>query len=342
MPDCPALADAARDAVALASRVCREVQASLERVRAITKDDKSPVTVADFASQAIVGRILTERLGSSVVLVGEEDSKWLREDDHALHRAATLAAVRAVWPDADEQSMLDAIDAGSGDTHHGSFWTLDPIDGTKGFLRNQQYAIALAFIERGTPVVGVLACPNLPRDFRKPLDEPDKHGCIYTAIKGAGVSETPADDPRAAPVTIKRLDREPGEPLSICESVESAHSKQDDTARILAHLAEQGQPARNPARLDSQAKYAVTARGQADAYLRLPTRKDYVERIWDHAAGALVATEAGCFVTDIHGRALDFSQGRGLENNKGIICAPPRVHGLILGAIEALAIGQDA
>lgn len=342
MHDYPTLAEAARDAVALAARACREVQASLERVKAITKDDKSPVTVADFASQAIVGRILTERLGPGVVLVGEEDSKWLREDDHAPHRAATLAAVRAVWPDADEKSMLDAIDVGAGDTHHGSFWTLDPIDGTKGFLRNQQYAIALAYIERGTPVVGVLGCPNLPRDFRKPLDEPDKHGCIYTAIKGAGVSETPADDPGAAPVTIKRLDRQQGEPLAICESVESAHSKQDDTARILAHLAERGQPSRDPARLDSQAKYAVTARGQADAYLRLPTRKDYVERIWDHAAGSLVATEAGCFVTDILGNALDFSHGRGLERNKGIVCAPPRVHGLILGAIQTLAIAQNA
>ncbi len=342
MHDYPSLAEAARDAVALAARACREVQASLERVKAITKDDKSPVTVADFASQAIVGRVLTERLGRGVVLVGEEDSKWLREEDHAPHRAATLAAVRAVWPDADEKSMLDAIDVGAGDTLHGSFWTLDPIDGTKGFLRNQQYAIALAFVERGTPVVGVLGCPNLPRDFRRPLDEPDAHGCIYTAIKGAGVSETPADDPAAAPVTIRRLDREAGEPLSICESVESAHSKQDDTARILARLAEGGQPSREPARLDSQAKYAVTARGQADAYLRLPTKKDYVERIWDHAAGALVATEAGCFVTDIRGRALDFSQGRGLERNKGVVCAPPRVHGLILGAIEALGIGRDA
>ncbi len=358
MHDYPTLAETARHAVALAARACREVQASLERVKAITKDDKSPVTVADFASQAIVGRVLTERLGRAVVLVGEEDSKWLREDDHAPHRAATLAAVRAVWPDADEKSMLDAIDVGAGDTHHGSFWTLDPIDGTKGFLRNQQYAIALAYIERGTPVVGVLGCPNLPRDFRKPLDEPDPHGCIYTAIKGAGVSETPADDPGAAPVTIKRLDREPGEPLSICESVESAHSKQDDTARILAHLAAGGADGgtgvptvpppfppiliAQPARLDSQAKYAVTARGQADAYLRLPTRKDYVERIWDHAAGALVATEAGCFVTDIRGHALDFSQGRGLEKNKGIVCAPPRVHGLILGAIQTLAIAQDA
>ncbi|MEM9662703.1 MAG: inositol monophosphatase family protein, partial [Planctomycetota bacterium] len=62
------------------------------------------------------------------------------------------------------------------------------------------------------------------------------------------------------------------------------------------------------------------------------------ERIWDHAAGALIAAESGCAVTDIFGNQLDFGQGRGLEKNKGIVCAPPRVHGLMIGAIEALGI----
>lgn len=340
MADYSSLALAAHRAVSLASAVCREVQRSLEKVRAITKDDKSPVTVADFASQAIVGKVLRDRLGAGVVLVGEEDSKWLREEEHAAHREATLAAVRTVWEDATEGEMLNAIDIGAGDTRHAGFWTLDPVDGTKGFLRNQQYAIALAYVERGVPAVGVLGCPNLPRNFQADLDRPDRHGCLYTAIRGMGVSETPADDPGAKPVDIRRLDHAPDEAISICESVESGHSKQDDSARILEYLAARGVTSRAPARLDSQAKYAVTARGQADAYLRLPTKKDYVERIWDHAAGSLVASEAGCFVTDIHGHALDFSHGRGLEKNKGVVCAPPRVHGMVISAIEALGIGR--
>ena len=84
----------------------------------------------------------------------------------------------------------------------------------------------------------------------------------------------------------------------------------------------------------------MVGRGQADAYLRMPTKKDYVERIWDHAAGSLVASEGGAFVTDIFGHALDFSQGRGLEKNKGIVCAPARVHGKLIAAIEALGIGR--
>lgn len=335
MPDYARMLEAAREAVTLASGVCRQVQRALEDVRAITKDDSSPVTVADFASQAVVAMILTERLGE-VVLVGEEDSKFLREEAHAAHLDAVLAAAREVAPDLSSDDVLRLVDVGAGDTHHAGFWTLDPIDGTKGFLRGQQYAIALAYIERGEPVVGAMGCPNLPADFGADLDAPDPRGCVYLAIKGEGASEIAGE---TSPTRVRCRDIEPGAPISVCGSVERAHSSADDTDRILAHIAsESGHAAGEPVKIDSQCKYAVTARGQAHAYLRMPTRKGYVERIWDHAAGALVATEAGCFVTDIAGRALDFSHGRGLEKNRGIVCAPPRVHGLVIGAIEALGI----
>jgi len=339
MSDYAKLAEAALDAVAQAASVCREVQAGIADVRAITKDDRSPVTVADFAAQAIVARILTESLGP-ILLVGEEDSKFLRDPEHQSHLDATVAAVRGVWPEADEKAVLDAVDIGSADTHHDGYWTLDPVDGTKGFLRNQQYAIALAYVERGQPVVGVMGCPNLPRDFSAPLDTPDAHGSLYVCIKGDGVMELPCDEPGAERVTIKRLPHEENEEVSVCASVEKAHSNVTSTDRILERLTADGIKVGHPVRLDSQAKYAVVARGQADAYLRMPTRKDYVERIWDHAAGSLVASEAGCFVTDIFGNALDFSHGRGLEKNKGVIAAPPRIHGLVIAAIQELGVGQ--
>ncbi len=341
MSDYAKLASAARDAVAAASSVCREVQQALEQVRQITKDDKSPVTVADFASQAIVAILLQQSLGD-IILVGEEDSKFLREPEHAAHLEAVIQAVRQIVPDISEHDVLAAIDTGAGDTHHPSFWTLDPIDGTKGFLRGQQYAIALAYIEQGTPVVAAMACPNLPRDFSAPLDTPDSQGSLYYTIKGDSVYELPCTDITATPEKVLRLDHEAGQPISICASVEKAHSNVSNTDRILTHLADRGIPAGEPTRLDSQAKYAVVARGQADAYLRLPTKKGYVERIWDHAAGSLIATEAGAFVTDMHGHALDFSHGRGLEKNLGIICAPPRIHGLLIGSINELDITGPA
>lgn len=62
-------------------------------------------------------------------------------------------------------------------------WTLDPIDGTKGFLRGEQYAVCLSLIVDAKPVLGVIGCPNLPVDPSKP---DGAKGCIFVATKGQG------------------------------------------------------------------------------------------------------------------------------------------------------------
>ncbi len=334
---------AATHAVSRACTVCREVQRDLERVKQITKDDRSPVTVADFASQAVVAHVLRERLGS-VVLVAEEAADELRKqisEGQAAVADAVVNAVRIVWPEATLDQVLDAIDIGGADPltqgAHG-YWTLDPIDGTKGFLRGGQYAVALAWVENGSPQVGVLGCPNLSKDFNRPLDDPDPQGTMYLALAADGLAELSADDPDGDPLSIRRLPRAEGEPLRMCESVESGHTSHDNSARIMEILGEQSAPVR----LDSQAKYAVVGRGQADVYLRMPTRPGYVERIWDHAAGSLVAVESGCFVTDVNGNELDFSHGRGLEKNKGVVVAPAEIHGRLIGAIQELGLNVPA
>lgn len=336
MPDMTKRIEAAKEAVVLANRVCRHVQRRLDGVRAIFKDDKSPVTVADFASQAVVAHILSQRLGK-VTLVAEEDAAAIRSGSPEM-RAAVLEAVHVSWPGASIDDVITAIDLGGAeparDSIHG-FWTLDPIDGTKGFLRGEQYAVSLAWIEYGAPIIGVLGCPNLSKDFGHPLDESDEHGTIYLAQAGQGLYEYSGDDATGQGMRITRLEPADGEPLRLCESVESGHTSHDDSERIIERLGE----ADDPVRLDSQAKYAVVGRGQADLYLRLPKPGGkYVERIWDHAAGSLVAREAGCAVTDVLGNTLDFSHGRGLEKNKGVIVAPPSLHGKVMAAIADLRL----
>jgi 3'(2'), 5'-bisphosphate nucleotidase len=62
-------------------------------------------------------------------------------------------------------------------------WALDPIDGTKGFLRGEQYAVCLALIVGGNVQLGVMGCPNLPVDFNAPEGE---RGCLFVAEKGQG------------------------------------------------------------------------------------------------------------------------------------------------------------
>jgi len=120
------------------------------------------------------------------------------------------------------------------------------------------------------------------------------------------------------------------EDANFCESVEAAHSSQSDSARVAERL---GITA-DPFRIDSQCKYGAVSRGDASIYLRLPTRKDYEEKIWDHAAGSIVVSEAGGRVTDVLGRDLDFSQGRTLKDNSGVIVTNGRLHEPVVAAVR--------
>lgn len=323
-------------AVQEASVVCRHVQQQIDTLRAISKDDKSPVTIADFASQAVIAHRLQESFGA-IQLVAEEDAATLREDSHAQTRSSVVEAVRLVWPEATEDDVLDAIDLGNHDGSSDNFWTLDPIDGTKGFLRGEQYAICLGYIEGPSPVLGVLGCPNLSADETRSFGDPDPIGTMYLAIAGQGLWAG-ACNVNGALQAIQRPARVSVDELRLCESVESAHTKHDASARVLDALGMRA----NPQRLDSQCKYAVVARGQADAYLRMPTRKGYVEKIWDHAAGALVAIEAGCVVSDVCGEELDFSLGTRLERNRGVICADAELHASFVSTIADLGLNAPA
>lgn len=320
-------------AVSEASKATRAVQAELESIRQMTKDDRSPVTVADFAAQAIVCQRLADDLGS-IDMVGEESAAEIREPGKKALAQAVVQTIQKYRPDLGDDAALGAIDIGSHDASKSSYWTLDPIDGTKGFLRGGQYAVSLAFIENGQVVLGVLGCPNMSADFGRAFDNPAVDGCVYYATLDGGSWYLPENDLTRAPEQIHANEKIDLNALRVCESVESSHSKQDDTARILTHL----NATSAPARLDSQCKYAVVGRGQADAYLRLPTHAGYVEKIWDHAAGKLIAEQAGAIVTDVHGKPLDFTTGATLKNNKGVICTAGSIHAEIIAAINTLGI----
>ena len=98
------------DAVAAACRVARSVQRDLAAVRQITKDDRSPVTVADFAVQAIVAMALRDST-HDVLIVGEEHAGILRQPEHEAVRRAVVEAVRMVHADVTDDVVIDAIDA---------------------------------------------------------------------------------------------------------------------------------------------------------------------------------------------------------------------------------------
>ncbi len=311
-------------AVRAAARACRAVQRRLVSSDALEKADRSPVTVADFASQAIVCAHLADRLPGDAV-VGEEDAGILRRETGGALRGAVTEHVRAVLgAGVTEAEVLDWIDRGGASEVGGRAWALDPIDGTKGFLRREQYAIALALLLEGEVVLGVLGCPELEHGGRP--------GALFVALRGerARVSSLWDDEAAFEPLAPPSL----GTPARarFCESVESGHSDHETSAAIARALGIE----REPLRIDSQCKYAVVARGDASIYLRLPTRADYEEKIWDHAAGSLVVEAAGGRVTDVTGRALDFRSGRTLARNRGIVATSGGIHEAVLEAVAAV------
>lgn len=315
------------EAVIRACQVCQTVRAALVSPDTLAKKDRSPVTIADFAAQAVVGLDLLGAFPDQP-MIGEEDAGPLRAADGADMRAKVVRHVRSMHPDAGEGRILDAIDHGrsEGGTA-GRFWTLDPIDGTKGFLRDEQYAVALALIEDGEVVLGVLGCPNLPLDPREPGG---RRGCVFAAVRGEGATVRPLDEADERPVRVCDV----GDPVqaSFCESVESGHTSHDDAARIADLLG----VAAPPVRMDSQCKYAAVARGEAAIYLRLPTRADYEEKVWDHAAGWRIVIEAGGRVSDTRGAPIDFSRGRTLRSNRGVIVTNRRLHDAVLNAVSRI------
>lgn len=303
---------AVREAAVLAEQVAR----NLAGAGAMLKTDASPVTLADYGVQAIVHRHLAAQFPADPI-VAEEDADDLASPGHAALAGALLEVLNTVSSGWSLAEMIAHIGRGRyGGGAAGRFWTLDPIDGTKGFLRNDQYAIALALIEHGRPVLGVLGCPRL----RLATAAGGEHtGWLCYAVDGSShavsFDGTNCRSLHASAVT-QTAD------IVLCESVESGHSAHDVSAVIARELGIH----RTPVRMDSQAKYAAVAAGAADVYLRLPTRADYREKIWDHAAGVLLVQNAGGRVGDVAGNPLDFSQGRTLERNRGVIASAAGVH----------------
>ena len=136
---------AAIHAVRMASSLCRRVQDQLVTEDSITKKDRSPVTVADYGSQALVCRHLAEAVPQDPV-VGEESTEALRGEEQGEIRERVVQQVNGEVPGASVTQVLDWIDRAQDAGGRHRFWTLDPIDGTKGFLRGQQYAVALALL----------------------------------------------------------------------------------------------------------------------------------------------------------------------------------------------------
>jgi len=319
--------DVAKRAVALASKLCEKVRNSLSTSKskmAMTKIDRTPVTIADYGSQAIICKMLRENFPNDPV-VAEEDAGDLRLPGQKDQLQKITAYVQEALiegdigsdSDAQPEAVLRWIDFGNGDVTPNlrRFWTLDPVDGTKGFLRGDQYAICLALIEDGDVKVGVLSCPALNLD--------GSVGHLFTAERGKGAFRQSLSEGSGGQSKKVNVSQESSCGIQSFEASHGNHEAQQHIAKVVG--------LDNMLRMDSQAKYAMVASGHACLYIRL---SNYFENIWDHAAGAIIVQEAGGTVSDRNGKPLRFCVAKNMFENSGVVVSNGYIHDEVLAALQ--------
>lgn len=299
----------------------------------IEKDDRSPVTLADFSVQALVSHRLGEAF-PGIPLMAEESTSQLggAEGERFLERV--VGYVKKFEPMANPELVRSWIDRSQWKGGN-RFWVLDPIDGTKGFLRGAQYVVALALVVDGAVEIAVLGCPRLslkPAAGSSSIStDPAEIGSLLFAVRGEGAWLTSLENEDFVRLRVSEC-KDPRSAVAL-RSFESGHTDESWFERAAEHLGIET----DPILLDSQAKYAVLAAGYAGLHLRLisPLTPDYREKIWDVAAGALIVQEAGGRVTDLEGRELDYRAGYRLENNRGILASNGKLHEIALKSLQA-------
>lgn len=346
-------------AIHAASLLTKSVLRSLKNhVSAETKADDSPVTIADFAAQAVIISAL-QAVYPSDKFIGEESADALRQNESLAERvwelvlrARTLAdawesqssdvqhvrrqeSTALTFPTSKEE-MLDVIDLGTNSsTAEGRVWVLDPVDGTATFMEGKQYAVCLCLLVDGVQQIGVIGCPNLAFDVHSPLGQTRIHeghvdeagyGVVLSAVKGHGTfvrSLRASGFGDAQRVDLQQVAAREMSALNFVETTLGKTSLSQPEHCAVAETLEAKWP--GTVIWSQQMKHVALALGATDVMVRLPKGKERFTYVWDHAGGHLLFQEAGGIIKDLDGGDIDFAQGRRIEGDRnfGMVAAMP-------------------
>lgn len=305
-----------------AARLCQIVQQ--KHIIRSEKTGAEPVTIADYGSQALIGRALAEHYPDDGVMAEESGQQFMT----VLTTEQQAEIVALIGEIIGQPTNIDEV-RGWLDHNAGKetprIWVIDPIDGTKGFLAGRNYVNALGVLQDRQPTEGALTLPAY-------ADEHYPNGILlYTKDQEPMIEalDNPTDSPKPAHVSgIEDLGQFRG-----LESVEKGHAGLARLARV-REIA--GIPNDTVVQIDSMEKYGRVAIGVAEIYMRLPRiESTRPHNIWDHAPGVAILHAAGGIATDVDGSPLDFSTGTTL-NNYGVIASNNRCHDAIIRAVGQL------
>ncbi|KAJ3670291.1 hypothetical protein LUZ60_010615 [Juncus effusus] len=337
------------DAVQRACSLCVDVKKTLmsNDDRVLEKVDNTPVTIADFSVQALISLEL-KRHFPDIPLVAEEDSNFLRSEgqngniliDSIFNTVCNKMDGSDLMLKSDD--VLRAIDRGGKDAvtfnaNPATYWVLDPIDGTRGFLKGNDalYVVGLALIVEGEIVLGVMGCPNW-KNSKNTLPNPTnyentplKTGIIMISHINCGtwtksishkVDSVISRDNIRGDSVISRDNIWKRSFVDNCDVVQKARfcipeSQTWDLiplSNIFGSTVEKcdDDDENNvlilPTCCGSLCKYLMVASGRASVFVQ-KTRTQTIIKAWDHTVGVICITEAGGKVSDWSGNELDFA-----------------------------------
>lgn len=314
----------------------------------LVKDDLSPVTVADFAIQALLTRTLHNAFPDDG-FVGEESADKLRQNPKLLARISDIFTSSSSSTSnssplfRDPTDICDAIDSCATLTPSagGRFWVFDPIDGTKTFIRGEQYAINIALIEDGLQVLSVVACPLLSANTTvAPVNDdsvdPTGRGALLYGVRGHGAYVRPLfaapDEAESRRIPRHADDAVAPEDLRSVTCWASLDSGVDVVHKGVAERLNIAFPGCDL--LGWVPRWVVMALGAGNMTVWVYKKRDRYAKIWDHAGAMLLFEEVGGLITDVHGKHIDLTVGRKFSANFGFVAAPSKLHGLVLQAVQ--------
>ncbi|KAI1375827.1 carbohydrate phosphatase [Hypoxylon crocopeplum] len=323
---------------------------SIEDKGVIEKDDLSPVTVADFAIQALLTATICHAFPDDK-FVGEESAADLRNNPALLDRVWKLlrtlegdeAKSLCKLPESPDQmcEMIDWCGFGEpGGSQAGRVWVFDPIDGTKTFVRREAYAINVALLEGSKQVLSIVGCPTLSVDAKAPVTntslDPAGRGCIVFAAKGHGTYVRPLTGSLPHEVHSRRIEphaeTESSQALRPVSCYNMLDSGVDDVHQLVMEKLKV--ESRGCDLLAWVLRWVTLGLGLANMTIWVYKQRSRTGKIWDHAGAMLLFEEVGGTITDIDGKPIDLGIGRKMTANHGFIAAPKAMHGTVLSAVQ--------
>ena len=319
----------------------------------IEKEDLSPVTVADFAIQALLTATFKNAFPHDN-FVGEEDASAMRDNPTLLDTVWELlsrvandeeSALLCKVPSTKEE-MCDLVDeCGStvpGGAGSGRTWVFDPIDGTKTYIRGELYAINIGLLIDGVQTLGVVGCPNMSMDVQAPLrnEGVDKtgEGGILFAVRGEGAFARPmqGETHRVEPTRLPRHSPEkeaPDERIRFVTCSTIVDSALPGIHDLISSKLEVGSPSCDL--VPWVLRWATLALNLGNTTVWVYKRPDRRAKVWDHAGAMLLFEETGGKITDVQGKKIDLTAGRKLVANLGFVAARGEaLHARVLKTVQ--------